>query len=45
MRVEVRKMENLAGAKVAILIDNGLEQVEMMEPRQALDAAGAETRI
>ena len=37
--------ENLKGLKVAILIDDGFEQVEMVEPRKALDQAGAETRI
>ncbi len=30
---------------MAILIDNGFEQVEMTEPRKALDQAGAQTRI
>ena len=38
-------MENLEGVKVAILVDDGFEQVELTEPRQALDQAGAETRI
>ena len=38
-------MENLNGLKVAILVDNGFEQVELVEPRKALDQAGAETRI
>lgn len=37
--------ENLKGLKVAILITDGFEQVEMTEPRKALDQAGAETRI
>jgi protease I len=37
--------ENLKGLKVAILIEDGFEQVEMVEPRKALDQAGAETRI
>lgn len=36
---------NLKGMKVAILVDNGFEQVELTEPRKALDEAGAETRI
>ena len=36
---------NLEGLKVAILIENGFEQVEMEEPRKALDRAGAETQI
>jgi protease I len=38
-------MENLKGLKVAILIENGFEQVEMTEPRKALDEAGALTSI
>jgi protease I len=37
--------ETLGGLKVAILIEDGFEQVEMVEPRKALDQAGAETRI
>src|SRR5438128_11197538 len=35
----------LAGKKVAILVADGFEQVEMTEPREALENAGAETRI
>jgi len=31
--------------KIAILVADGFEQVEMTEPRQALDAAGAQTYI
>src|SRR6187397_3005451 len=38
-------MENLAGLKVAILVDDGFEEVELVQPRNALDQAGAETRI
>lgn len=38
-------MKNLQGLKVAILIADGFEQVEMVEPRKALDKAGASTRI
>jgi protease I len=37
-----RKLE---GKKVAILVADGFEQVEMTEPRRALEEAGAETRI
>ncbi len=40
-----RTMENLKGVKVAILVDSGFEQVELVEPRKALENAGAETRI
>jgi protease I len=37
--------ENLKGLRVAILVDNGFEQVEMTEPRKALDEAGAKTTL
>ena len=37
--------ENLKGVKVAILVEDGFEQVELTELRKALDEAGAETRI
>jgi len=37
--------EDLKGVKVAILVEDGFEQVELTEPRKALDEAGAETRI
>lgn len=36
---------NLDGLKVAILVTDGFEQVELTEPRKALDEAGADTRI
>ena len=36
---------NLRGIKVAILVDNGFEQSELVDPRKALDEAGAETKI
>ncbi len=35
----------LDGKKVAILVADGFEQVEMTKPRAALDEAGAETKI
>lgn len=38
-------MDNLKGLKVAILIENGFEQVEMVKPRKALNDAGAETYV
>src|SRR5882672_1625907 len=38
-------MANIKGMKVAILIEDGFEQVEMVEPRKALDQAGAKTSI
>jgi protease I len=37
--------ENLRGKKIAILATDGFEQVELTEPRQALDEAGATTEI
>lgn len=36
---------SLDGMKVAILVSDGFEQVEMTEPRKALDSAGAHTQI
>jgi protease I len=35
----------LSGLKVALLITDGFEQVEMTEPRKALDEAGADTKV
>ena len=35
----------LKGRKVAILVTDGFEQVELVEPRKALDQAGARTSI
>src|SRR5437867_13418289 len=35
----------LDGKKVAILVADGVEQGEMTKPREALDEAGAETKI
>jgi protease I len=37
--------QKLDGKKVAILVADGFEQVEMTKPREALDEAGAETKI
>jgi protease I len=37
--------DTLNGLKVAILVTDGFEQVEMTEPRKALDEAGAEARL
>ena len=36
---------NLQGKKVAILVTDGFEQVELLEPRRALDEAGATTKV
>jgi len=35
----------LKGRKVAILATDGVEQVELVEPRNAVDAAGALTHL
>lgn len=35
----------LQGKKVAILVTDGFEQSELLEPRKALDQAGATTRV
>jgi len=37
--------QRLGGKRVAILVENGFEQVELTEPRRALDEAGAQTQI
>jgi protease I len=37
--------KSLKGKKVAILVADGFEQVELTEPRKALEAAGAKTEI
>jgi protease I len=37
--------ENINGLRVAMLVTDGFEQVELTEPCDALDKAGAETRI
>ena len=37
--------EQLRGKQVAILATDGVEQVELIEPRKALDAAGARTVV
>jgi protease I len=37
--------QTLAGKKVAILVADGFEQVEMTEPRRALETAGARTSL
>ena len=36
---------DLSGKKVALLVAHGFEQVELTEPKQALEEAGAETHI
>lgn len=37
--------KQLEGKRVAILVENGFEQVEMTEPRKALENAGAKTDL
>jgi protease I len=37
--------ENLSGLWVAILVTDGFEQVELLEPRRALNQAGADTSV
>lgn len=36
---------SLSGLKVAILVTDGFEQIELTDPRQALDGAGATTHV
>jgi protease I len=42
---ESGKSDSLRGVRVAILATDGFEQAELTEPRQALDAAGADTAV
>ena len=35
----------LKGKRIAILVTDGFEQVELLQPREALDQAGAETKV
>ena len=42
---QTSKDHKLHGVRVAILVSDGFEQVELTEPKKALDKAGAETRI
>lgn len=37
--------DSLKGKKVAIVVDDGFEQVELTAPRDALDRAGAQTQV
>ena len=36
---------SLSGKTVALLVEDGFEQVELLDPRSALDAAGAKTQV
>ena len=37
--------KDLTGKKIAILVDEGFEQVELIKPRKALDKVGAQTQV
>src|SRR5262249_45444576 len=37
--------KDLTGKRIAILVDQGFEQVELIKPRKALDRLGAETKV
>jgi deglycase len=37
--------KDLTGKKIAILVDEGFEQVELVKPRKALDRLGATTQV
>jgi protease I len=37
--------KTLKGMKIAILVTDGFEQIELTEPRRVLDEAGADTRV
>lgn len=42
---ELRMANNLKGKKIAIVVTDGFEQVELTEPKKALEEAGAETHL
>lgn len=42
---EKKIMQNLKGKRVAILVENGFEQVELTEPKEVLERSGAQTFI
>ena len=37
--------EKLSGKRIAALVDEGFEQVELVEPKKALEAAGAKVDV
>jgi protease I len=45
MKGENIMANTLQGKKVAVLVTDGFEQVELTKPRQALQEAGAETKV
>src|SRR5438874_3125832 len=44
-RLHMNESGRLSGKKVAILVADGFEQVEMTEPRKALEEAGADADL
>ena len=38
-------MKNLEGKRIAILLEDGFEQIELTSPKQALEEAGAQVDI
>ena len=38
-------MKNLEGKRIAIITENGFEEVELTSPKQALEEAGAKVDI
>src|SRR6267142_2308640 len=42
---EFMAKKNLTGKRIAILVDEGFEQVELIKPRKALDRVGAHTQV
>ena len=45
IRLEIQNGRSLSGTKVAILVANGFEQSELMEPKKVLEHAGAQALI
>jgi protease I len=45
MKITPSQNHDLDGKKVAILVADGFEQVELISPRKALEEAGAETEV
>jgi deglycase len=43
--IEETTMAHLAGLKVAVIVEQGFEQCELLEPRRALEAAGAQVDV
>lgn len=45
LNAEFLMNENLKGKRIAILVAEGFEQVEMVEPRRAIEEAGGDTQL